>query len=132
MALPNLTREQAVERAALVTVDNYRIVLDLTDGEGHPSESTFRSTTTVEFDALPGADTVIDLAAERIRSANSSKLSYGRCEVSSPICASHLARRRCVGSCRPPGGPKPSTLTKRATRSGRRPAYSAATCAPML
>ncbi|OKH78369.1 aminopeptidase N [Mycolicibacterium sp.] len=69
MALPNLTREQAVERAALVTVDNYRIVLDLTDGEGHPSESTFRSTTTVEFDALPGADTVIDLAAERIRSA---------------------------------------------------------------
>ncbi|MBN3454022.1 aminopeptidase N [Mycobacterium sp. DSM 3803] len=69
MALPNLTREQAVERAALVTVDNYRIVLDLTDGEGQPSESTFRSTTTVEFDALPGADTVIDLAAERIRSA---------------------------------------------------------------
>ena len=36
MALPNLTREQAVERAALVTVDNYRIVLDLTDGEGRP------------------------------------------------------------------------------------------------
>ncbi|BDY33122.1 aminopeptidase N [Mycolicibacterium mageritense] len=69
MALPNLTREQAVERAALVTVDNYRIVLDLTDGEGQPSESTFRSTTTVEFDALPGADTIIDLAAERIRSA---------------------------------------------------------------
>lgn len=69
MALPNLTREQAVERAALVTVDNYRIVLDLTDGEGQPSESTFRSTTTVEFDALPGADTVIDLAAERIHSA---------------------------------------------------------------
>ena len=32
MALPNLTREQAVERAALVPVANYRIVLDLTDG----------------------------------------------------------------------------------------------------
>ena len=28
--LPNLTRDQAIERAALVTVDNYRIVLDLT------------------------------------------------------------------------------------------------------
>ena len=51
MALPNLTRDQAAERAALVTVDNYTIVLDLT-----ASETTFRSTTTVEFQALPGAD----------------------------------------------------------------------------
>ena len=33
MALPNLTREQAAERAALVTVDNYRIALDLTEGD---------------------------------------------------------------------------------------------------
>ncbi|WP_179468473.1 aminopeptidase N [Mycolicibacterium vinylchloridicum] len=64
MALPNLTRDEAIERAALVTVDNYRIVLDLTTGE-----TTFRSTTTVEFEALPGADTVIDLAAETVHSA---------------------------------------------------------------
>ena len=69
MALPNLTREQAVERAALVTVDNYRIALDLTDGEGKPGEHTFRSVTTVEFDALAGADTYIDIAADSIRSA---------------------------------------------------------------
>ena len=69
MALPNLTREQAVERAALVTVDSYRIVIDLTDGEGKPGEGTFRSTTTVEFDALAGADTHIDIAADSIRSA---------------------------------------------------------------
>ncbi|MGV9803803.1 aminopeptidase N [Mycobacterium sp. NPDC003449] len=69
MALPNLTRDQAVERAALVTVDNYRIVLDLTDGDGSPGERTFRSTTTVQFDALAGADTVIDLAADTIHSA---------------------------------------------------------------
>ena len=52
MALPNLTRDQAVERAALVTVDSYRIDLDLTDGDGAPGERTFRSVTTVEFDAL--------------------------------------------------------------------------------
>ncbi|EHB53961.1 aminopeptidase N [Mycolicibacterium rhodesiae JS60] len=64
MALPNLTRDEAIERAALVTVGNYRIVLDLTTGE-----TTFRSTTTVEFEALPGADTVIDLAAETVHSA---------------------------------------------------------------
>ena len=69
MALPNLTREQAVERAALITVDNYRIALDLTDGEGKPGERTFRSVTTVEFDALPGADTYIDIAADSIRRA---------------------------------------------------------------
>jgi aminopeptidase N len=69
VALPNLTREQAVERAALVTVDNYRITLDLTDGEGNPGEHTFRSTTTVEFEALAGADTYIDIAADSIHSA---------------------------------------------------------------
>jgi aminopeptidase N len=69
VALPNLTRDQAAERAALVTVDNYRIVIDLTDGEGSPSKGTFRSTTTVAFDALAGADTVIDIAAAAVHSA---------------------------------------------------------------
>jgi aminopeptidase N len=69
VALPNLTRDQAAERAALVTVDNYRIDIDLTDGAGAPGTNTFRSTTTVAFDALAGADTVIDIAAESVRSA---------------------------------------------------------------
>ncbi|MEO8814136.1 MAG: aminopeptidase N [Mycobacterium sp.] len=69
MALPNLTRDQAVQRSALVTVDNYRIALDLTDSDGRPGERTFRSTTTVVFDAAPGADTVIDIAADTVRSA---------------------------------------------------------------
>ena len=62
--LPNLTRNEAIERAALVTVDRYRITLDVTT-----SDTTFRSATTVEFDALPGADTVIDLAAGTVHSA---------------------------------------------------------------
>ena len=69
VALPNLTRDQAVERAALITVDSYRIDLNLTDGNGNPSERTFRSTTTVEFDALAGSDTVIDIAADTVRGA---------------------------------------------------------------
>jgi aminopeptidase N len=69
VALPNLTQDQAVERAALVTVDSYRVTLDLTDGGGRPGEQTFRSVTTVEFDALAGADTVIDIAAGTVRSA---------------------------------------------------------------
>lgn len=62
--LPNLTRNEAIERAALVTVDRYVIELDLVTGE-----KTFRSTTIVEFEALPGADTYIDLAAHRVHSA---------------------------------------------------------------
>ena len=70
MALPNLTRDQAVERAALITVDSYQITLDLTDGSsGGPAERTFRSVTTVVFDALAGADAVIDLAAATVHSA---------------------------------------------------------------
>ena len=62
--LPNLTRNEAIERAALVTVDRYRIELDLTRGG-----KTFHSTTTVEFEALPGADTFIDLAAATVHRA---------------------------------------------------------------
>ncbi|QNJ91652.1 aminopeptidase N [Mycolicibacterium fluoranthenivorans] len=76
MALPNLTRDQAAERAALVTVDNYRIDLDLTSGGqersdpgSNGSEKTFHSVTTVTFDALPGAETYIDIAAATVRSA---------------------------------------------------------------
>ena len=70
MALPNLTRDQAVERAALITVDSYQINLDITDGRRcAPGERTFRSTTTVVFDALAGGDTVIDIAADTVRSA---------------------------------------------------------------
>jgi aminopeptidase N len=62
--LPNLTRNDAVERAALVTVDRYRIELDLTGGD-----KKFRSVTTATFQALPGADTYIDLAADRVHRA---------------------------------------------------------------
>ena len=76
VALPNLTRDQAAERAALVTVDNYRIDLDLTAGGPErsdpgkqPGEKTFRSVTTVTFSALAGADSYIDLAADTVRSA---------------------------------------------------------------
>jgi aminopeptidase N len=69
VVLPNLTRDQAAERAALITVDSYQISLDLTDGKGAPGDRTFRSATTVVFDALPGADTYIDLAAATVRGA---------------------------------------------------------------
>ena len=98
MALPNLTRDQAVERAALVTVDNYRIDLDLTDGSGGPGEHTFRSVTTVEFDALAGADTYIDIAADSIRGAtlNGHDLDVSGYDESTGIPLTGLAERNVV------------------------------------
>jgi aminopeptidase N len=98
VALPNLTRDQAVERAALVTVDNYRIDLDLTDGDGKPGERTFRSVTTVTFDALAGADTVIDIAADTVRSAtlNGRELDVSGYDESTGIALSGIAEHNVV------------------------------------
>ncbi|MDT4919669.1 MAG: aminopeptidase, partial [Pseudonocardiales bacterium] len=68
MAVPNLTREDARTRAELLHVDSYDVQLDLTDGGGKPSERTFRSTTTISFTARDGAETFIDVIAERFHS----------------------------------------------------------------
>jgi aminopeptidase N len=98
VALPNLTREQAVERAALITVDSYRIDLDLTDGNGRPGERTFRSITKVQFDALAGAATVIDIAADTVRSAtlNGRELDVSDYDESIGIALAGLAERNVV------------------------------------
>jgi aminopeptidase N len=64
--MPSLTRVEAVERAALLTVRNYRISLDLT-GAGQD----FGSDTTIEFSAAePGASTFLDLRAASVQSAS--------------------------------------------------------------
>ncbi|MEU3220698.1 aminopeptidase N [Streptomyces sp. NPDC006971] len=60
----NLTREEAQERARLLTVDAYEIDLDLS---GAQEGGTFRSVTTVRFDsAEAGAETFIDLVAPTV------------------------------------------------------------------
>ncbi|WNV83218.1 aminopeptidase N [Umezawaea sp. Da 62-37] len=70
MAAPNLTRDQAQQRAALLEVDSYRIELDLTDGGGKPGSETFRSTSTVAFRSLTaGASTWIDIVAATVHRA---------------------------------------------------------------
>jgi aminopeptidase N len=62
VAAPNLTRDQAQQRAALLEVESYSIELDLTDGTGQPGESTFASRSTVRFVSREvGASTFIDL-----------------------------------------------------------------------
>jgi len=88
--LPNLTRNEAIERAALVTVDRYLIELDLTTGG-----KVFRSNTTVEFEALPGADTYIDLVADRVHSAvlNGHAIDISGYDESTGIALKGLAQR---------------------------------------
>ncbi|MGI8696112.1 MAG: aminopeptidase N [Mycobacteriales bacterium] len=67
MAVPNLTRKQAAERAELLRVQAYDVALDLTDGAGRAAHRLFRSRTTVRFAACePGRSTVIDLIADRL------------------------------------------------------------------
>ena len=69
MPVPNLTREDATVRAALLHVDSYDVRLDLTDGGGKPSDRSFRSTTTIRFAAnRANASTFVDLIADQIRS----------------------------------------------------------------
>lgn len=60
----NLTREEAQQRAKLLTVDAYEIDLDLS---GAQEGGTFRSVTTVRFDsAEANAETFVDLVAPAV------------------------------------------------------------------
>ncbi|MEU9010913.1 aminopeptidase N [Streptomyces sp. NPDC048479] len=60
----NLTREEAQQRARLLTVDSYEIDLDLSSAQ---EDGTFRSVTTVRFEsAEDGAETFIDLVAPAV------------------------------------------------------------------
>ncbi|MDO4908785.1 MAG: aminopeptidase N [Corynebacterium sp.] len=63
MSSTNLTRLEAADRAALLTIDKYFIDLDVTG-----DDQTFSSTTTVFFEAKEEGDTFIDLRAARVES----------------------------------------------------------------
>ncbi|GHF35792.1 aminopeptidase [Streptomyces mashuensis] len=68
MPAENLTREEARERARLLTVDGYEVALDLRSAVG-PGDGTrtFRSLTTIRFRcAEPGAATFADLVASSV------------------------------------------------------------------
>ncbi|MGI5220951.1 aminopeptidase N [Nocardia sp. CA-290969] len=95
MSAPNLTREQAIERAGVVSVENYRIDLDLTDGAGKPGEHTFFSRSTVTFTAKPGSQTFIDIVARGVRSAtlNGKPLDIAGYDESTGITLPDLAER---------------------------------------
>ncbi|MET8797800.1 aminopeptidase N [Nocardia sp. NPDC004568] len=95
MSAPNLTREQAIERAEVVSVENYRIELDLTDGAGKPGEQTFLSRSTVTFTAKPGASTFVDIVARGVRSAvlNGTPLDIAGYDEATGLTLTDLAER---------------------------------------
>ncbi|MFD5935488.1 aminopeptidase N [Streptomyces sp. NPDC060333] len=68
----NLSRDEARERAALLSVDGYEVVLDLRSAvdEAEPAEGprTFRSVTTIRFRAAAGSTTFADLIAPSVNS----------------------------------------------------------------
>ncbi|HET7475271.1 MAG TPA: aminopeptidase N [Dermatophilaceae bacterium] len=61
MTATSLTRAEAAQRAATVSVTAYRVVLDVTTGP-----VTFSSESTVRFSATPGAATFVDLIAASV------------------------------------------------------------------
>ncbi|MFJ6432390.1 aminopeptidase N [Streptomyces sp. NPDC091416] len=87
----NLTREEAQERARLLTVDAYEIDLDLS---GAQEGGTYRSVTTVRFDsAEAGAETFIDLIAPAVHQVelNGRALDVAAVFRDSRIALAHLA-----------------------------------------
>ncbi|WP_326556243.1 aminopeptidase N [Micromonospora sp. NBC_01796] len=61
--MPSLTRVEAAERAALLTVESYHIDLDLTAGD-----TGFRSVTTIRFRATPDSTTFVDIKPAQLTS----------------------------------------------------------------
>ena len=59
----NLTRDEAAQRAEVVSVSHYDVDLDLTGGD-----RDFHSRTTITFDATEGASTFVDLVSNYVNS----------------------------------------------------------------
>ena len=77
----NLTRIEAEERAALVTVHDYDVVLDVTKGP-----DVFASTTTVRFAAsTPGSSTFIDAITAAVHSVTLNGVALDPAEVSDGV-----------------------------------------------
>lgn len=76
----NLTRIEAEERAALVTVHDYDVRLDVTTGP-----EVFRSETTVRFAAREGASTFIDAITAAVHSVTLNGESLDPAEVSDGV-----------------------------------------------
>jgi aminopeptidase N len=68
VSVENLTRDEARERARLLTVESYAVHLDLSIAIDEPV--TFRSSSTIRFGCHePGSETHVDITADRIVAA---------------------------------------------------------------
>ncbi|GAA5069120.1 aminopeptidase N [Nocardia callitridis] len=78
-----------------MSVESYRIDLDLTDGAGKPGEQTFFSRSTIAFTATPGAQTFLDIVARGVRSAvlNGTALDVADYDESTGLTLRGLAER---------------------------------------
>ncbi|WP_026555098.1 aminopeptidase N [Arthrobacter sp. 35W] len=76
----NLTRAEASERAALISVESYDVTLDLT-----PSEKTFASTTTVVFTAEAGSSSFIDAITDAVHAVTLNGAALDPAEVSDGV-----------------------------------------------
>lgn len=61
--MPSLTRAEAADRTSVLNVESYQVDLDLTTGD-----QVFRSTTTINFGATPGANAFLDVHPETLHS----------------------------------------------------------------
>ncbi|MHA7178154.1 aminopeptidase N [Arthrobacter sp. Sr24] len=76
----NLTRAEAIERTATLSVKSYDIDLDLTT-----SESTFASTTTVRFSAKEGSSSFIDAVTAAVHQVTLNGVELDPAEVSDGV-----------------------------------------------
>ncbi|NUP75370.1 MAG: aminopeptidase N [Sinomonas sp.] len=68
MPTENLTRDEAAERARVVSVESYRVTLDLRAAED-PAGTAFPTESIIEFSAQPGAETFVDFIGEAVTGA---------------------------------------------------------------
>ncbi|WP_104111199.1 aminopeptidase N [Arthrobacter sp. N199823] len=76
----NLTRAEAIERTATLSVTSYDVTLDLTT-----SESTFASTTTVRFSAKEGSSSFIDAVTKTVHQVTLNGVELDPAEVSDGV-----------------------------------------------
>ncbi|WP_035778492.1 aminopeptidase N, partial [Arthrobacter sp. 35/47] len=76
----NLTRDEARQRAATVSVHSYAINLDLTRGD-----TVFRSTTVVSFDAEQGSSTFIDAVTASVHRVTLNGVDLDAAEVADGV-----------------------------------------------
>ena len=76
----NLTRAEAIERTATLSVKSYDVTLDLTT-----SESTFASTTTVRFSAKEGSSSFIDAVTAAVHQVTLNGVELDPAEVSDGV-----------------------------------------------